>query len=66
MKRLYLSQTDKKIAGICGGVAQYMEVDSTVVRLVAVILAVVTGFFPLLLGYLIAWILIPKEPPTQA
>jgi phage shock protein C len=66
MKRLYLSQTDKKIAGICGGVAEYLEVDSTVVRLVSVILAVVTGFFPLLIGYLIAWLIIPKEPPTQA
>jgi len=66
MKRLYLSQTDKKIGGICGGVAEYLEVDSTVVRLVSVILAVVTGFFPLLIGYLIAWLIIPKEPPTQA
>jgi phage shock protein C len=66
MKRLFLSQRDKKIAGICGGVAEYMEVDSTVVRLVAVVLAVVTGFFPLLFGYLIAWLIIPKEPPAQA
>jgi phage shock protein C len=66
MKRLYLSQKDKKIAGICGGVAEYLDVDSTVVRLVSVILAVVTGFFPLLIGYLIAWLIIPKEPPTQA
>jgi phage shock protein C len=66
MKRLYLSQKDKKIAGICGGVAEYLDVDSTVVRLVSVILAVVTGFFPLLIGYLIAWLIIPKEPPAQA
>jgi phage shock protein PspC (stress-responsive transcriptional regulator) len=66
MKRLYLSQTDRKIAGICGGVAEYMQVDSTVVRLVAVILAVITGFFPLFIGYLIAWLIIPKEPPMKA
>ena len=62
MKRLFLSQTDKKIAGICGGVAEYFEVDSTIVRLVTVILMVVTGFFPLLIGYLIAWLIIPKKP----
>ena len=69
MKRLYLSQTDKKIAGICGGIAEYMEVDPTLVRLVTVVLAVVTGFLPLIIGYLIAWFIIPVKPtvpPSQA
>jgi phage shock protein C len=68
MKRLYLSQTDKKIAGICGGIADYMDVDPTLVRLTAVVLAVITGFAPLVIGYLIAWIIIPvkpTEPPSQ-
>ena len=69
MKRLYLSQTDKKIAGICGGIAEYMEVDPTLVRLIAVVLAVVTGVVPLIIGYLVAWFIIPvkpSSPPPQA
>ena len=62
MKRLYLSQTDKKIAGICGGLAEYMEVDPTIVRLVAVAGALITGVVPLVLAYLVAWIIIPVKP----
>ncbi len=62
MKRLYLSQTDKKIAGICGGLAEYMEVDSTLVRLVAVAGGLITGVIPLVLAYLVAWIIVPVKP----
>lgn len=68
MKRLYLSQTDKKIAGICGGIAEYMEVDPTIVRLVTIVLAIITGCIPLIIGYLIAWMIIPVKPsgpPSQ-
>jgi phage shock protein C len=64
MKRLYLSTTDKKIAGVCGGLAEYMEVDSTVVRLATVVVAVITGVAPLVIGYLIAWFIIPKKPAS--
>ncbi len=57
------SATDCKIAGVCGGLAEYFNVDSTVVRLVWV-LAVV---FPIplvsaLLGYILAWVVMPKAP----
>jgi phage shock protein PspC (stress-responsive transcriptional regulator) len=64
MKRLYLSTTDKKIAGVCGGLAEYMEVDSTVVRLATVVVAVITGVVPLVIGYVIAWFIIPKKPAS--
>jgi phage shock protein PspC (stress-responsive transcriptional regulator) len=59
MKRLTLSATDKKIAGVCGGIAEYADIDPTVVRLVLVVLTIVTGIFPLLLAYLVAWVIIP-------
>jgi phage shock protein PspC (stress-responsive transcriptional regulator) len=59
MKRLTLSATDKKIAGVCGGIAEYADIDPTVVRLVLVVLTIVTGIFPLLLPYLVAWVIIP-------
>jgi phage shock protein PspC (stress-responsive transcriptional regulator) len=62
MKRLYLSSADKKIAGVCGGMAEYMEVDPTIVRLFTVVLAIVTAVFPVLIGYLLGWMIIPHKP----
>ncbi|MCQ2170582.1 MAG: PspC domain-containing protein [Bacteroidales bacterium] len=57
-KKLTLSDTDKKLAGVCGGIAEYFEVDSTVIRIVwAVSLLCGVG----LLAYLICWILMPKK-----
>ena len=61
MKRLYLSQSDKKIAGVCGGLAEYFELDPTIVRLILVVLAIVTGVLPLTLGYVVAWMIIPVK-----
>jgi phage shock protein C len=62
MNRLYLSSNDKKLAGICGGIAEFMEVDSTIVRLLAVILALITAVVPFCLAYIIAWIIVPHKP----
>jgi len=62
-KRLMRSATDVKIAGVCAGVAEYFEVDPTVVRLVWVLLIIVpVPFVPAILGYLVAWIIMPKAP----
>jgi phage shock protein C len=62
-KQLTLSVTDKKMAGVCGGIAEYLDVDSTVVRLVWVALSVVPGgFIGGALAYFLAWIIIPKAP----
>ena len=66
MKRLYRSYTNKKMAGICGGVGEYMDVDPTVVRLVAVFGGLATGVFPFVVGYVIAWILVPEAPPSTS
>ena len=62
MKRLYLSRTDRKIAGICGGIAEYMELDSTIVRLLTVVLAIATAVLPVVIGYLLALMVIPSKP----
>ncbi len=62
-KQLTLSVTDKKIAGVCGGIAEYLDVDSTLVRLIWVALSVVPGgFVGGALAYVLAWIIIPKSP----
>ncbi len=64
MKRLYRSRSDKKIAGVCGGIGEYLDVDPTVVRLVAVIAGLATAVIPFLVGYVIAWIIVPESPTT--
>jgi len=63
MKKLYRSRKDAKIAGVCGGIAEYFNVDSTIIRL----LAVVTIFFGGggIIAYIIAWIIIPLEPVEE-
>jgi phage shock protein PspC (stress-responsive transcriptional regulator) len=63
-KKLYRSKKDRKIGGICGGIAEYFDVDSTLVRLAAVFLCFVTGIAPLLLVYIIGWIIIPEKRPA--
>ena len=60
MKKLYLSETDKKITGVCGGIAEYFEMDSTLVRLGWVLLTIVPPF-PGIIAYIIASFIIPKK-----
>jgi len=62
-KRLTRSRTNKKIAGVCGGVAEYLDVDPTLVRVAWVMLALFVGWG--LVGYLIAWIIMPDEPVAE-
>ena len=61
-KQLTLSVSNKKLAGVCGGLAEYLDVDATVVRLIWVALSVVPGgFVGGAVAYALAWIIIPKE-----
>jgi phage shock protein C len=61
MKKLFRSAAEKKIAGVCGGIGEFADIDPTIVRLVFVVLGLATGFFPFLFGYLIAWIIVPVK-----
>jgi phage shock protein C len=62
-KRLMRSSTNVKLAGVCGGIAEYLNVDPTLVRLVWVLLTLVPGFIlGGILFYLLAWMIIPKAP----
>ena len=63
-KKLTRSRTDKKIAGVCGGFADYLELDVTLVRIIWLMLAFFGGWG--ILGYFIAWIVMPQEPLPQA
>lgn len=61
-KKLYRSTTDKMLTGVCGGLAEYLEMDSTVVRLVWTLVVIFTGFMPGVLVYIIAAIVMPLKP----
>lgn len=60
MNRLYRSARDKKLLGVCGGVAQFLSIDSTLVRLGVILLTVFTGI-PILIYALMA-LIVPREP----
>lgn len=62
MKKLYRSRRDSKLFGLCGGLAEMMNVDSTLLRVVLVVTTFFTGgtLIPI---YFIACLVIPKEPP---
>ncbi len=59
-RKIFRSLEDRKIAGICGGLGEYFDIDSTIIRLlwVTMIFAVGTGA----LAYILAWIIIPDTP----
>lgn len=59
-KKLYRSKKDRMIGGVCGGLAQYFNMDPTVIRIIAVIILLfgTAGFW----AYLIMWIVVPEEP----
>ena len=59
-KKLYKSSTDKKLAGVCGGLAAYFNIDSTLVRLGWVVFGLLGGSG--LLAYIIAAIIMPDRP----
>ena len=59
-KKLYRSRTDKKICGVCGGLAKYLNMDATIVRVLMVLLTLFVGGG--LLAYIICALIIPEEP----
>ena len=60
-KKLYLSSTDKKIGGVCGGIAEYLGMDPTLIRILWIIFAFAVGSG--ILAYIIAWMLMSNKPP---
>ena len=60
IKRLYRSGNNRMLGGVCGGIAEYLDVDPTVIRLIWVIATVFFGIGLLL--YIAAWIIMPRNP----
>jgi phage shock protein C len=59
-KKLYRSKKNRKIAGVCGGIAEYFDIDPIIIRLITLILVLSAGGG--LIAYIIAWIVVPEEP----
>ena len=58
-KKLYKSDTDKKLCGVCGGIAEYFDIDSTLIRLAWVLLTLFVGCG--IIAYIITAIVMPKK-----
>ncbi|RUR14874.1 PspC domain-containing protein [Legionella septentrionalis] len=59
-KKLYRSRKDKMIAGVCGGLAEYFNMDPTLMRLIFIVFLLLGGCA--FLVYIIMWLVVPKEP----
>jgi phage shock protein C len=62
-KKLRRSRSNQKIAGVCGGLGNYLDIDPTLIRLVWVLLVFFAGTG--ILAYIIAWIVMPEEPLAE-
>jgi phage shock protein C len=62
-KRLYRSTSQKMLGGVCGGLAEYFDMDPSLIRLIFVAVCLVTAVLPMTFFYLIAWIVVPIERP---
>ncbi|WP_246108440.1 PspC domain-containing protein [Salisediminibacterium halotolerans] len=60
LKRLYKSESDRKIAGICGGLGDYFNIDPTIIRIVFLILIIPANIM-MILGYILMMLVIPDE-----
>ena len=63
-RKLYRSRTDRKLGGVCGGLAEYFNLDPTLLRVLFIVLAVLGGSGIII--YLAMWILVPNQPQGAA
>jgi phage shock protein C len=61
-KKLMRSRADRKIAGVCSGLAQYLDLDTSLVRILWFFITLACGILPGIIAYLLGWIIIPEEP----
>ena len=61
VKRLTRTRGDRIIAGVCGGIGEYLAIDPTLIRLGWIIIAALSGFFPGIVAYVVAALIIPER-----
>ena len=62
MKKLYLSDTNRKIGGVCGGLGEYFDVDPTLVRVIFILIALLSLGLGII-AYILIWMIIPRKRP---
>ncbi|MFH0846143.1 MAG: PspC domain-containing protein [Patescibacteria group bacterium] len=66
IKRIYLSEKNKKIYGVCGGVGEAFDVDPTLIRIAVIFVAFITAVFPAVFAYLMTvWFIMPHKPKEK-
>ncbi len=65
-KKLMRSRADKKIGGVCAGLAQHFDLDVSLVRILAIFITLATGVCPGIVTYVLAWIILPSEPELKS
>jgi phage shock protein C len=61
-KRLIRPRAERKIAGVCAGLAEFFDLDVTLVRVLWLVVTFFSGILPGVIGYIVAWIVMPEEP----
>lgn len=64
-KKLIRSRVDRKIAGVCSGLAHYLDLDVSLVRILWFFITFISGVVPGIVAYLLGWIIIPEEPELK-
>jgi phage shock protein C len=64
-KKLMRALADRKIAGVCSGLAAYLDLDVSLVRILFLFLTLATGVCPGVITYLLAWMIIPSQPELK-
>ncbi len=61
MKKMFRSIDYRVLAGVCGGIGELYSIDPKLIRLIFVFIGLVTGIIPILVTYVIAWIVLPEK-----
>lgn len=61
-KKLMRPRAGRTIAGVCAGMGHYLDLDVTLVRLIWILITILSGIFPGVVVYAVAWVVIPEEP----
>jgi phage shock protein C len=60
-KKIYRLHSNKMIGGVCAGLADYLDIDATLMRLLFVAVGLLTALFPMFIFYIIAWVIVPVK-----
>ncbi len=64
-KKLYRSSKQRMVAGICGGLAEYFDMDVNIMRLLFVAISLLSVLLPMVIFYIIAWIIVPEKEKSK-